>query len=223
MQLHDPHSQSPGVLNHPNTAEWMEFLYGELAPKRRRELQSHLAQCASCAAQVKQWRASMTALDEWALPAVRRARREWQPVWMLKWAVAAALVLGVGFALGRQTSPVTDEVTALKSTVARLAENLEQVRGVNASDAVAVAKATASAEALRLLADYARLNEARRAEDQQATVVAMRTFESRLARLRAELETVAVNTADGFQQTKAGLTQLASMATPESVNPSRIP
>jgi len=223
MQTQDSNTRTPGAVNHPSAAEWMAFLYDEVAPERKRELNSHLAQCAGCAEQMKNWRASMTALDEWTLPAMRRARREPRPVLMLKWAVAAVVVLGVGFALGRQTSPAAGEVTALKATVAQLAETMERERGVAASNAVVAATAVANAETLRLLADYAKLDENRRAEDRQTVAVALRTFESRLARLRTELETVAVNTEDGFQQTKEGLTRLAFLAASDATKPNQVP
>jgi anti-sigma factor RsiW len=223
MQTHDPKSQSPSVLNHPSATEWMEFLYGELAPERKRELKSHLNQCAACAEQVTNWRASMSALDEWTLPARHRVRRERQPVLILKWAIAAVVVVGVGFALGRQASPAAGELAALKASVAQLTATMEHERGINASNAVVAATAVANAEALRLLSDYAKLNEARRAEDQQAAAVALRAFEARLARLRAELETVAVNTEDGFQQTQAGLSRLAFLAASDATKPNQLP
>ena len=58
----------------------------------------------------------MDALQQWDLPAIRSAPRlQWWPT--LKWAVAAALVLGFCFLLGRQTSPAAAELTALKATV----------------------------------------------------------------------------------------------------------
>ncbi len=210
MQTQDSNTGTPGAVKHPSAEEWMDFLYGELAPERRRELGVHLSQCAACAGQVKTWRTGMTALDEWTLPAMRRAPSQWQPV--LKWAAAAAVVLCLGFALGRQTSPAAKEVAALKSSVVQLAETMERERLLNASNAVAAATESANSTTDQLLSDYAELNEARRAEDRQTFAAALHTFDLRLARLRTELETVAVNTEDGFQQTQVGLTSLALTA-----------
>jgi hypothetical protein len=183
----------------------MAFLYEEVAPEQKRELQSHLAQCAACAEQVKGWRSGMTALDEWSLPALRRAPRRWQP--MVKWAAAAAVVLAVGFAVGRQSSTSATELAALKTSVAQLTETVERDRQLNTMNAATAA----NAEVLRLLDDYARLDENGRAEDRKTMALALQNFESRLARLRAELETVAVNTQDSFQQTQEGLARLVSL------------
>ena len=200
MQTEDPNTRTPGAVNHPNASEWMAFLYEEVAPGQKRELQVHLAQCTACAEQVKGWRAGMTSLDEWTLPAVLRAPRRWQP--MVKWAAAAVLVLGVGFAVGRQTSTAASELAALRTSVARLTQTVERDRRFNTINAAA----TANAETMRLLAEYARLDEDGRTEDRKTVALALQEFESRLAPLRVELETVAVNTADGFQQTQEGLT-----------------
>src|SRR5712671_623010 len=98
MQKQDQQIGTSGSLSHPDAAEWMAFLYGESAAPRRRELGAHLAGCTACSAQVKAWRGSLRDLDEWRLPVSRRAVRPWLPV--LRWAAAAAVVLGVGVWLG---------------------------------------------------------------------------------------------------------------------------
>jgi hypothetical protein len=217
MQTEDTNSRTPGTVNHPSAAEWMAFLYEEVAPQQKRELQSHLAQCAACASQVKGWRAGMSALDEWTSPMVRRALRRWRP--MVKWAAAAAVVLGAGFAVGRQTSTTASELASLKTSVARLTETMERDRRFNTIHAATAA----NAQAMRLLAEYARLDEDGRAEDRKTVALALQAFESRLARLRAELETVAVNTQDGFQQTQEGLTRLVSLNTASETKPNQTP
>jgi hypothetical protein len=200
----------------------MEFLYRELPSERRGELGAHLEQCDACAKQVKSWRASMTALDEWELPAIRRAPvRRWQPV--LKWAAAAAVVLCVGFFLGRQTTNAASELATLKKSVAQLAATVERDREFNALNAADEAASTAATEVARLMVDYARVGEAVRAKDRRETAVALQEVESRLARLRAELETVAVNTQDSFQQTQKGLANLASLAISDDAKPARNP
>src|SRR3954470_14026326 len=89
-------SGNSGDMNHPAQAEWMAQLYGELSQADDARLSAHLAQCAECQAKVSQWRAAMSSLDAWKLPAVRPARPA-KPI--LKWAVAAALVFGVGIGL----------------------------------------------------------------------------------------------------------------------------
>src|SRR5262245_16026231 len=101
MQTQDTNPRTAGPVNHPGAAQWVAFLYEELPPATRRELGAHLAECRTCAAQLQTWRASMNALDQWALPPVRRPARQWVPV--LKWAVAAGVVLALGFGIGRET------------------------------------------------------------------------------------------------------------------------
>lgn len=199
-------------MKHPDVTEWMAFLYGEVAPERKHELEAHLAGCANCAAELAGWRSGMTALDDWKLPVKRRTPRRALPV--LKWAAAAALVLGVGFLFGRQFSPASAELAELKASVAQLAESVQRERGVNLTNSVNIATAAANAETLRLLSGYSQLQAEQRTTDQQAIALAVRNFETRLGRLRTELETVALNTENGFEQTRENMTRLASFSAP---------
>jgi hypothetical protein len=212
METQDANTRSAGAVNHPSAEEWMGYLYEELPPERKRELHAHLAQCGDCGRQVQQWRAGMAALDEWPLPQLPRLQKRaaWQPVTLMQWAAAAAVVLMAGFAIGRQTSSAAGEVAALKSSVAQLAGRIENERAFNASNAVATASTVASEGTMRLLTEYARLDDERRTDDRQKVALALREMDSRLLKLRTELETVAVNTETGFRQTKEGLTTLAS-------------
>jgi outer membrane murein-binding lipoprotein Lpp len=211
MQSQDANTRSAGAVNHPSAEEWMGYLYDELAPERKRELHAHLAQCGDCGRQLHQWRAGMIALDEWKLPGLRCPQPHWQPVTLLKWAAAAAVVLVAGFAIGRQTSNASGEVAALKASVAQLTQKVETER------------ATANEQTLRLLAEYAKLADARRTEDHQTVGLALREMDSRLLKLRTELETVAVNTESGFRQTKEGLTTLASYTVADRGDASDLP
>ena len=43
MQSQDSNIGTTDTVKHPNSSEWMSFLYGECAPERRRELDAHLA------------------------------------------------------------------------------------------------------------------------------------------------------------------------------------
>jgi len=199
-------------VKHPDSSEWMSFLYGECPPERRRELDAHLDACPVCAGQVQTWRSSMNALNDWPLPAKRHARRQWVPA--LKWAAAAAIVLAVGIAIGRQTSNASAEVAALKSSIADLTAVVEREHNYNFSNSLALA-ATANTETLRLMGDYARLQQEQRAADQEVIKTALRSFDLRLGRVRSDLQTVAVNTEAGFEQTHENLAQLVSYSMPE--------
>jgi anti-sigma factor RsiW len=212
MQSQTPTPRTPGVVEHPEAAEWMALLYDELAPERKRELRAHLGQCPACASQVRAWRASQADLEQWSLPAVRPARHQWAPV--LRWAPAAALVLAFGFVLGRQTLPAARDLAALKAEVAQLSQEAQQERAAHASQSAALATAVAHNETVRVLAEYSRLQDEQRAADQQTVKLALDGFDARLAGLRTGLETVAVNTETGFQQTHQNLTRLASYSVP---------
>jgi len=211
MQSQDSNTGTAGAVKHPNSSEWMSFLYDECAPEQRHELDAHLAACPTCAEQVKMWRGSINTLDEWPLPARRRARPRWMPV--LKWAAAAAVVLAIGIAVGRQTSTAQAEVAALKSSIADLTAAVEREHNRNLSNNIAVL-ANANTEAMQLLGDYARLQQQQRAVDQQVIKTALQSFDLRLGRVRSDLQTVAVNTEAGFEATHQGLAQLASYSIP---------
>jgi hypothetical protein len=211
MQSPDSNTGTANPVKHPDAAEWMAFLYQETGPARRRELESHLTQCAACARQITAWRADLKTLDEWKLPAIRHAQPQWLPA--LKWA-AAALVLGAGFLMGRQTSPTAAELAALKASVTQLTQTIQSGRSLNLTNSVNVASAAAKAQTLRLLSEYSQLQENQRAADQRTVALTLKDFDTRLARLRTELETVAVNTEVGFEQTHDNLSRLASFSAP---------
>jgi hypothetical protein len=200
--MQESENKNIGAVNHPAEAEWMAYLYNEIAPERKRELHAHLKQCNQCSKHMAGWRAGMSALDDWKLPAVRPAIRSWQPTIALKWAAAAVVMLSVGFTVGRQNSHASREVAELKNSIQQLASTVQSVR-----------ETAANQELAQSFADYARLNDESRAEDRQKLALALRDIDLRLLRLRGEIETVAVNTESGFEQTRDGLTQLATIAT----------
>jgi len=198
-------------MNHPEPAEWMEFLYGEATAQQKRELEAHLAGCPDCAAQLKLWRGSAHSLDAWTLPAAAPVSRMPAQAW--KWAAAAAIVLIVGFWIGRQMIASRAELAALKNSVAQLTELVRRGNAVTFSNSVVAATASANEETLRLLADYSRLQEARQSADLEALGLALADFKTRLNRLHAELETVAVNTETGFEQTHESLNRVVAIST----------
>ena len=205
MQSKDTNTRTAGAVNHPDQTEWMAFLYEEIAPAKKKQLSEHLASCAACAKQVQMWRGSMKELDQWVLPAMPQKQREWVPV--LKWAVAAAVVLCVGFALGRTASPANAELASLKTRLAQLEQNAQRPASLDEAKAVQVATAAANTETLRLLADYARTAEEQRLADRQQVNFVLRA-------MRNELETVAVNTETSFEQTHENMTRLVALTSP---------
>jgi anti-sigma factor RsiW len=187
-------------VNHPEPAVWMDFLYGEIDAPKKAELQSHLDQCPACAAQMKTWQESRTSLDAWTVPSRPGAARKPSAA-PLKWAAAAAVLLALGFLLGRASSRNAAEIAQLRGSVANLAALVQQQSQAGATNAIAVAHA----DARQLLADYARSQETQRADDRQALNVLVRNLDARIDRVHAELETVALNTQTGFEETHQAL------------------
>jgi hypothetical protein len=106
----DGESQPRVGEEHPSSSEWMEWLYGESNRKDHQRLQAHLNRCSDCRGQVQRWQAVMQQLNAGALP-------KSQPAWSialptLKWAAAAALVLGLGFTLGRWSNHSSSQFAA---------------------------------------------------------------------------------------------------------------
>jgi hypothetical protein len=187
-------------MKHPLPEQWMTWLYGESTPAEKTHLETHLRSCAECQAKVKVWRASASALDSWSLP-VKRPTRWARPA--LKWAAAAAVVLALGFGLGRFSSPAAAQLEAARATIRQ-----EIARQIG----------TAHADTQQELAEIAAAYEDKRAEENQAVSAALRQLDARwaakYAALRRDLETVAVNTEDSLEDTQEKLIQLASLAQP---------
>jgi len=221
MSTQDSDTRTARLVNHPGPAEWMSFLYGEIPARRKRELDAHLAQCPACASHVQNWGATMNALDQWTVPESRPPRR-WASA--LKWAAAAAIVLALGFDLGRRTSTSAAEIADLKRSIARLDELARPVAapGLNNNAPATTATAAARTETLRLLAEFSRLQQEQRATDLAALKLSLQDVDVRLAGLRSELETVAVNTQTGFQETHQNLTHLVSLSLPPNNEPSSL-
>lgn len=219
MQSQESKTGTAGPVKHPETGDWMSLLYGETTPDRKRELESHLQHCPQCQRQIALWRQTMSELDQWKLKFVPGIRR--LPVPFLKWAAAAAIVLSVGFVLGREAPRDTKELIGLKASVTQLKRSIETLQGATLSNSVAAATVAANAETVRLLAQFSRLQEDRRISDQQSLALTLNDFDKRLSQLRTELETVAVNTETGFEETHENLTRLASLSIPANSSESQ--
>jgi hypothetical protein len=182
----------------------MAFLYGETAAKTKRELQAHLDACPACAAQVKAWRASMTALDSWKLPRRRATTVVLLPV--AKWAAAVAVLILLGFLLGRRGTPSAAEIADLKASVAQLNQMVQNQSASTVSNSLTAA----TDQATKLLAEYSRSQEEQRMADQAALNLAIRGIQARINRLDSDLDTVAANTESGFEQTHENIARVVS-------------
>jgi hypothetical protein len=205
-------------MKHPTADEWMSFLYGESSATERSRLSAHLTHCPECRAQAEGWRGAMQALDEWRLPVPGRARALW--LGPVKWAAAAALILGLGVALGRFTSPALAEARQWKAGLERDMQQQFQLARAQLREEFKRQQEEGGAETQRLLAEMVKAAEEQRATDRESTAVALRQLDdSRIrdqAQLRKELETVAVLTQSGFEQTQEEFVQLANFTQPHA-------
>jgi hypothetical protein len=215
---------------HPTAEDWMSYLYGEDAPVRHLELEAHLRACPTCRNQVEQWRHSMRSLDHWS--DVRPRRKSWAVEPALRWAVAAAVMLGIGIGVGRLASAaprsaqlrelVRMEVDArLNAAHAEFAQILERRQAEMAQKLQAAAAQAGSEEARQVLGDYAKVLDEQRTSDRQAYLAAFRQLDERqraeVGNLREALQTVALNADDGLNRAQEQLLELAS--SPRSTSP----
>jgi hypothetical protein len=218
----------PGNLIHPSREEWISYLYGELPRANRVALSAHRERCPHCEAQLAQWRAAMKNLNAWKLP-IRSVFSPGKPLGIfqpaLKWAAAAAIILGIGFGVGRISSLASGDVETVRASLQRefdrkietarveLAGHFQREQ-TDALNQVVAASASGKAEMERLLTELARSVEEARAADSESMAVALQRLDNKWtalhADLRKELETVAVLTEDGFNDTQHKLYQLAN-------------
>jgi hypothetical protein len=197
-------------MNHPESAEWIEFLYGECTAQRKRELEAHLANCSNCAAQLKSWQGTARSLDAWRLPTAPAAA--WLPTHPWRWAAAAAIILFIGFWVGHQLIASRTELAALRKSVAQLTDLVQSANAITFSNSVLAATSAANEHTLQLLTEYGRFQEAKQTADLEALGLELADFRTRLTRLRAELETVAVNTENSFEQTHESLNRVVAIS-----------
>ena len=112
------------MKNHPTPETWMSHLYGETTRSERRELQKHLAQCLECAAQMNAWQSAKDRLGE-STSELSSRNSPARPLALVKWGIAAALVLFCGFALGRISPAATDPAVLRASVEAEVRQTLQ--------------------------------------------------------------------------------------------------
>jgi hypothetical protein len=210
------------MKTHPTPEEWMAFLYGEDSPARHTELGAHLHECADCRRHVQTWRGSMAALDTWTMPRTRQRSKFTAPV--VRWAAAAAVVLGLGIGFGRLSSSANADLgrlaaqlrsemdAKLATTRNAFAQTLQQQQAEFAEAVHAAAAEATNDDAEKVFTRLAQLIEERREADQQTYLAALKQIEERYAALRQDLNTVAVNADDGLTQTREQLVQIAALA-----------
>jgi hypothetical protein len=216
-------------MNHPDHEEWVPFICHESDPETRKRLAQHLEQCPDCAREVAGWRRSLGRLDQWTLPKPQGRILSLFPPGV-KWALAAALVLGVGVLIGRVTTPAPWSIPELRGQIesslrssfeARLDEALRQVQAENS---VALTRAeerwtqASAVEQRRAWRDLLAVLEAARAEDGRALRTALQAMQERhdteFVALRKDLETLASMTDREIREARFRLVQLAAYENP---------
>jgi hypothetical protein len=207
-------------MKHPTPEELVSWIYGEKTTHSRRELQSHVNECAECRTQVDAWRATTEILNDLPAPV---ARRRWTPV-PLQWAAAAALFVALGIVLGRFAFS-TDEAKLraalradMQQQLATAREEMSQEFQRRHDDVVAQVAAAAEAKIAfgnqKLAEDFGLALQQARAEDRATYLTALREFgakhDAEVATLRKGIETVVALADYGFEATEQRFAQLAA-------------
>ncbi len=200
-------------MNHPAPETWISYVYDELDGSAVADAEAHLRVCPHCQQAVERLRSTLVLLDQdkasLMLPRRGTTNRAWRPV--VRWALAASVVLAVGFLAGRASGPSRWEI---QREVAAVRQEL-QAQFRKELQAMATVTLTASAEEnRRLLGEFAGDLEAGRAADQRDLLAALDTLDQRRAldseALRSGLIILARRTGTVFQQTESQLNFLAS-------------
>lgn len=193
-------------MTHPTREEWMSYLYDEVPAKARAALDQHLHSCAECRTQLSTWRVATRELSDWNLP--KRSRRSVLPA-LTRWAVAAAVVALAVVGAGRILM-LEKQVKDLRAEVGR-ATQYDFDAAMAASSDRATKAAIAEAEAL--VNDLAHQWVEKRLEDQRSTLAALQRLTAlnaqEYAKLRKELETVAVFSEAGWERAQSQISRLA--------------
>jgi len=194
-------------MKHPERKEWVPFIFGEAEAGQRRQLESHLDDCAECRDEIQSWQRSLGWLDSWKLPPIVKRRTNFAP--LMKWAAAAAVVLSIGFAIGRSSATHAD-AEKVRAAVER------DLRGELAQ----IARDEAAKTASLAITAFSQRNETRRAADNRVIFSVLERLETQHATdcltLKKELDTLAINADAGLRQTEEQLVQFADYSHPIS-------
>lgn len=117
-------------MEHPTYENLLSHLEGAGSAESEEEIAQHLRHCPECAAEFAGWKRTIQRLQtcEGPKPEVTRPS---STDFVVKWAAAAVLVLGLGFGLGRLTYPNN---AAIKRAVANelKTELINEVQAVQA-------------------------------------------------------------------------------------------
>jgi anti-sigma factor RsiW len=210
-------------MTHPTRDEWAPYLFGEADPQTKARLASHLKGCPECAHEIAGWRRSLKRLDAWKLAPPPRAQAAAGPPALLKWAVAAALVLGLGFGWGRWSAFSAPQARrVLEAQWQRQLQAAQKQFDTSLAQARQELLRAAAAQSQEALAQLAETLEAERAEDQRALGVMYDALQRQhsidFVALRKDLETVASRTDEEIRRARFQLYQLSAAAIQPAVD-----
>jgi hypothetical protein len=209
-------------MKHPKREEWVPFLFGETTPGAQHELSEHLRGCADCRQEIETWQRSLGRLDAWKLPPVRRTAPALAPAFT--WAAAAALVLLLGFSIGRLSAKADAQKIRAAITPQikqELTEELTRLVRAETSRSAAATLAASGQQTEQAMTFLARDIDARRTADNREIFAAMSTLGSQslaeFVSLKKDLDTVAVNTDAGLRNTVQEIAQWVDNRPPSVV------
>ncbi len=180
-------------MNHPNDEQWVAFLYGEATEAEQKSLEVHLDQCDACYQHVETFRATMRCLDSWELPKPKPSPHRLTKTFSRS--VAAAVLLGAGFLLGKATGVSRGDLEAIRSELAAAVQVSAETAYVQQARSLQDVWQTSRREDWLLLAEI--LDQQRK--EQQA--------------IRRDLETVAVTAEEAIARTQQDILQFVSLET----------
>lgn len=200
-------------MKHPDTQEWMGWLYGEAAPAAKLDLEAHLAVCPECRERVERWRSTMGHLDVAAAPRLEAVRRPRFWPW-LKGAAAAAVLLVSGVVVGRLShgsEAALDRRFQEWSTNFQTRADAQRKRDLEEM----AARTTVSMQAANqeIVAELSLRIQAMRQEDQLALIEIIERVDRQRAgeigELREGLSVLASQTGDGLDRAQTQMRLLA--------------
>ncbi len=206
-------------MNHPPREDWVPYLFGEAKTETRRELRQHLQSCPDCRAEMDRWKRTLGQLDAWKLPHPAGIRERFAPVF--RWAIATAvLMLGIGFTVGRFTSPTADPAQLRAAIEPQLRHELRtELARILEQQVASTAGATLAAsgeQTKQWLADYARALNARLEAERTERIADCLS-------LKQDVDTLAINADATLRRTQQGLAVLAQYQQPSSSPPDKSP
>jgi len=220
-------------MKHPSSEQCVAYVFGDATPEVHTQVSEHTAICPSCRTEIEAWKRSVKRLDAWKLPKPMRRAPAAQPV--AKWAIAALLMLGLGFGLGRHAAPANSSTklaraemeSSIQSTLATELRNAVALTEIHSSNVVAsmetrLARAS-EAETRRLLRDFIEVFNTARQEDRRETLALLERIQREHAAayvaLRRDLETVASLTDEEIRQAHVKLMQFSGgLASNQRIN-----